>query len=365
MKDQKVAIVHDWLIGGGAEKVVEQLHKIYPDAPIYTSYCSPQWRKRLDGKVVTGYLQHLGRIRKFIPFLRIWWFESLKLRDYDLVISSSGAEAKGVKVPRGTPHISYIHAPTHYYWSRYDSYLESPGFGAFDWLARIGLKLLVGPLRKWDYAAAQRPDFLIANSAHTKEQIQKYYHRDSVVIHPPVATDRFQLKAQSSKLKARKSFVITGRHVPYKRVDIAVIACTDLGLDLIVIGDGPEHEKLKAMAGPTIKFLGYSSDKELEDAICSAKAFLFPGIDDFGIVAVEAMSAGTPVIAYKAGGALDYVIPGKTGEFFEEQTAASLAEVLQKFDSSKYSSRDIQKFADTFSNDQFRQKLTAYVKKII
>jgi len=382
----KVAIVHDWLVGGGAEKVVLELHHLYPDAPIYTSYCTPEWRKKLDYKVVTGPLQAwpFSRLRKYIPFLRIWWFTSLNLDNYDLVISSSGAEAKGIKVrrqeigdrrsktapksqlPAPKPlHINYCHAPTHYYWSRYDSYLESPGFGAFDWLARFGLKLLVAPLRKWDYRAAQRPDYIMANSTHTQAQIKNYYDRDSTVIFPPIDTSRFE--APSSQLptpKLRSSFVITGRHVPYKRVDIAVQACTDLGLDLVVIGDGPEHQKLKAMAGPSVKFLGYTTDQQLEDAIRSSKAFLFPGVDDFGLVAVEAMAAGTPVIAYRAGGALDYVIPGITGEFFDEQTAESLAVVLKKFDAHDYASGDIKRSAEKFSIDNFNKSVTKFIKSI-
>src|SRR5215210_7245655 len=171
MEDKKIAIVHDWLIAGGAEKVVLELHKMFPEAPIYTSYATREWRRRLDGKVRTGWLQYwpFSRLRKFTPFLRIWWFSRLKLDNYDLVISTSGAEAKGINTSPETIHISYIHAPTHYYWSRYDEYMTSPGFGWFDWLARIGLKLLVGLLRRWDYKAAQKGDFVIANSTHTQD----------------------------------------------------------------------------------------------------------------------------------------------------------------------------------------------------
>src|SRR6266542_3559276 len=200
-RQHKVAIVHDWLIGGGAERVVYALHQMYPEAPIYTSYCSPQWRQRMDGKVVTGFLQHwpFSRLRKFIPFLRIWWFTRLDLSGYDLVISSSGAEAKGIKVPKGTVHISYCHAPTHYYWSRYDQYLKQPGFGIFDPLARLGLRLFVAPLRRWDFKAAQRPDYLIANSSHIQAEIKKYYKRDAVVIHPPVDIERFERAKATNK----------------------------------------------------------------------------------------------------------------------------------------------------------------------
>lgn len=327
----KVAIVHDWLIGGGAERVVEALHQMYPDAPIYTSYATDEWRRRLDNKVVTGFLQQwpFSKLRKYIPFLRIWWFASLKLDGYDLVISSSGAEAKGVKTGSNTLHVNYCHAPTHYYWSRYDEYLKSPGFGIFDPVARLGLRLLVSPLRRWDYKAAQRPDKIIANSSYTKAQIKKYYNRDSHVVFPPVDVQKFM----SHNNHNREGFVIAGRQTPYKRFDLAVKACTQLSLPLLVIGNGPEHNRLKKLAGPTVTFKRKASDQDVIDAFQRAEGFIFPGIDDFGIVAVEAMAAGCPVIAYKNGGALDYVVPGKTGIFFEKQTANSLTEALQGFTS--------------------------------
>lgn len=357
----KVAIVHDWLIAGGAEKVVLELHHLYPDAPIYTSYCTPEWRQRLDNKVVTGWLQRLGKIRKFIPFLRIWWFSRLDLSDYDLVISSSGAEAKGISVPKGTLHIAYIHAPTHYYWSRYDEYMKRPGFGRFDWLARIGLKLLVAPLRRWDYKAAQRPDYLIANSTHTQRAIKQYYNRESSVVFPPVDTKSFKLHQEP-----RAGFIVLGRQTPYKRVDLAVTACSELNLPLTVIGSGPDHERLKKMAGPSVTFLGFVKDaSEVVRGVGSAEAFIFAGIDDFGIAPVEALASGTPVIAYRAGGALDYIIPGKTGEFFEDQTVESLSKVLQTFDSSKYSPGDIKKAAERFSIENFHKNMQLEIQKVL
>lgn len=356
----KVAIVHDWLIAGGAEKVVQELHKMYPDAPIYTSYSTKEWRQKLDGKVVTGPLQHLGKIRKFIPFLRIWWFSRLKLQGYDLVISSSGAEAKGIKVPKGTLHVAYVHAPTHYYWSRYDEYMKSPGFGALDWLARLGLKLLVKPLRNWDYKAAQRPDYLIANSTHTQKAIKQYYGRESSVVFPPVDTDRFA----NANTHERTGFVVTGRQTPYKRIDLAIQACTKLDLPLTVIGSGPDHHKLKAMAGEQIEFVGFVSDEEVARLVANAEAFLFPGIDDFGISPVEALASGTPVIAYKAGGALDYVNQ-KTGLFFEEQTVESLIDGLRKFDTMTYAPGDIKSFAQKFAGENFRQNMQKEIKKAL
>ena len=366
-KFPRVAIVHDWLVGGGAERVVEQLHKLYPDAPIYASYATKDWRQKLNSKVVTGYLQRWPflKLRKFIPFLRGWWFSRLNFTGYDLVISSSGAEAKFIKIKSPTLHVAYIHAPTHYYWDRYDDYLKHPGFGPFNWLARIGLKLLVGPMRRWDYCAAQRPDYLIANSTYTKEMIKKYYHRDSAVIHPPVDVERFSLSAIHSPLSTKRTgFVCAGRQTPYKRIDLAVAACSKLNLLLNVIGDGPEHNNLVKMAGPTIKFITNAKDPDMPEFFQQAEAFIFPGLDDFGIVAVEAMAAGTPVIAFKGGGALDYITEGKTGLFFDKPTADSLIEALQKFNSQKFDSKTIRKAAEAFSPKKFRDNLNLLVKSL-
>jgi glycosyltransferase involved in cell wall biosynthesis len=361
----KVAIVHDWFVGGGAERVVYELHKMYPEAPIYTAYCSPQWRQRLSGtKVITSYMQHwpFSKLRKFLPPLRAWWFSHLDLGDYDLVISSSGAEAKGIKVKQPAIHINYCHAPTHYYWSRYDEYMKSPGFGFLDPLARLGLKLLVGPMRRWDYKAAQRPHQIIANSNFTKDQIKKYYGRDSQVIHPPVDIERFKTPNDPPK---RSGFLIAGRQTPYKRFDLAVAACTKLSLPLTVVGDGPEYKKLVKMAGPTVKFVGSPSDKEIVHYFQSAEAFIFPGVDDFGIVAVEALAAGTPVITYKAGGALDYVQPGINGLFFENQTVGSLVQSLKSFDVSTFDPIKVSQSAGEFSAVNFKTEFQKYLAKVL
>ncbi len=363
----KVAIVHDWLIGGGAERVVEQLHRMFPDAPIYTSYSTDEWRGKLNQKVVTGYLQHwpFSKLRKFIPILRGWWFSGLDLSGYDLVISSSGAEAKFIKVKSPTKHLAYIHAPTHYYWNRYNEYLKHPGFGFFDPIARLGLRLFVGPMRRWDFRAAQRPDRLIANSSFTKGEIKKYYGRDSVVIHPPVDVDKFKISAPGGSSNQRRGFVIAGRQTPYKRFDLAVSACTKLNLSLTVIGDGPAHKKLIKMAGPSITFQSDTSDEVLAKSFSMAEGFIFPGMDDFGIVAVEAIASGTPVIAYKAGGALDYVTPGKTGLFFQKQTVAALCEALQKFQKmDAFDSATVSKSAEAFSSEKFQKNLSEFLNKI-
>lgn len=252
----RVALVCDWLLGtGGAERVVLELHKMFPEAPIYTSqynknpkiWFGDKWFE--DADVRTTWLQKLPKsLKKFLPLFRAWTFSQMKLDDYDLVISSSGAEAKFIKT-RGT-HITYCHSPTHYYWARYDDYLKNPGFGKLDFLARIGLRLLVGPMQRWDYKAAQRPDHFIANSNYTKEQIKKYYGRDAAVIHPPVDIERFDVRRLTLDVGVRKGFVTAGRQVPYKKIDLAVKAATELNVPLIVIGRGPDHKKTKKDGRP-------------------------------------------------------------------------------------------------------------------
>jgi glycosyltransferase involved in cell wall biosynthesis len=360
---QKVAIVHDWLYGGGAERVVAELHKMYPEAPIYASYCSDEWRQRLDNKVITGYLQHwpFNKLRKFLPVLRMRWFAGLDFTGYDLVISSSGnGEAMSVRVPKGTVHISYCHTPTHYYWRHYEQYLAEPGFGFFDPLARLGLKLLVRPLRRWDYQAAQRPDVILANSTGIQADIRRYYHRDSTVVFPPVDVARFA----SAPLKGkREGFVTAGRLVPMKRFDLIVQAATSANLPLKVIGRGPELTRLQSIAGPTVQFLTNVSDAQMPGEVASAKAFLFASHEDFGITPVEAMAAGTPVIAYRAGGALDYVVPGKTGMFFNEQTAASLSKALASFSPHDYDHVVVRQAAKAFAPEVFASAMRAIIAK--
>ncbi len=356
----KVAIVCDWLTGpGGAERVVLEMHKMYPEAPIYTSQYNADkatWFNGLD--IRTGWLQKLpASLKKFLPVLRAIYFSRLDLSQYDLIISSSGAEAKFVKRRLTATHIAYIHAPTHYYWSRYDEYLKNPGFGKLDWLARLGLKILVGPMRRWDYRSAQRPDKIIGNSTHIKNEIKKYYNRQAEVVFPPVDTDRFK----SLKSTERTNFVCVSRLAPYKRVDLAVSVATDLGLPLVVLGGGPELGRLQAMAGPTVTFISSPTDQDINNALASAKAFMFPGLDDFGIAPVEALSAGVPVVAYRGGGALDYVIDGKNGVFFADQTTASLKSAIAKLNS-KYSPDDIKASAQTFSVKNFHKNLQKVIK---
>jgi glycosyltransferase involved in cell wall biosynthesis len=365
-KNTKVAIVCDWLTGtGGAERVVLELHKMFPEAPIYTSQYDKNPKIWYGGKwfadadIRTLWLQKLPKsLKKLLPVLRARAFSKLDLSEYELVISSSGAEAKAVQTGPKTTHVTYCHAPTHYYWSRYDEYMKDPGFGILNPLARLSLHTLVGRMRKWDYQAAQQPDFFIANSKHTKTAIKKYYNRDSSVIYPPVAISRFKPKQKYT----RNGFLIAGRQTPYKRTDLAVEACTKLGVPLTVIGNGPEHSNLLKMAGPRVTFLTNVKDEDMPYYFQKAEAFIFPGIDDFGIVAVEALAAGTPVIAYKAGGALDYVKEGKTGLFFEEQTVDSLYEEMNRFNPAKFNSEEISKSAEKFSENAFVKKMDQFIR---
>ncbi len=360
----RVAIVCDWLVGtGGAERVVLELHKMFPDAPIYTSQYNPNPKVWYDDKwfvdadIKTGWLSTLPLdLRKFLPLFRAIYFSRLDLSGYDLVISSSGAEAKFIKVKTPAVHITYCHAPTHYYWARYEQYLKNPGFGWLDPLARLGLRLLVGPMRTWDKRAAKRPDFFIANSNFTKQQVKKYYGRESEVIHPPVDIERFKPNPAGE----RHGFLAAGRQTPYKKIHLAVEACTKLGLPLTVIGTGPDHQRLVKLAGPTVNFITAATDETLARHMASAEAFIFPGVDDFGVVAVEALAAGTPVVAYGKGGALDYVSK-TTGLTFTEPTVDGLVSALTKFNKENFSPRLIRLFAARFSPEAFQKAMRAFI----
>lgn len=358
--------MHDWLYGGGAEKVVEALHEMYPEAPIYTSYCTNEWRERLDNKVVTGYLNTwpFNRLRKFLPLLRQNWFRSLDLSGFDVVISSCGNGEARFVLPdksRGQKpvHIAYTHTPTHFYWRKYEQYLNEPGFRP-KWLVRMALKSMVSILRKADWRAAQSPDVMLANSSHIQADIVTYYGRDSVVVHPPVDVELFNKERHSTDY-----YVMWGRHVPYKRFDLAVEACNKLERKLIVIGEGPDTEHLKEIAGTTIQFMGKLSADELVTYAAHAKAFLFPGEEDFGIAPVEAMAAGVPVIAYKSGGALDYVDDGISGVFFKSQSTASLVDAIKDFEKRTFSAETIKKRALLFSRKKFKSSIKKIIKSNI
>ena len=371
MTRQKTALVCDWLTGvGGAEKVILAVHKMYPDAPIYTSQYRPKtidWFKTAD--VRTGWLNWVpAGLKRFIPFLRQWYFSNLDLSDYDVVISITGAEAKAVKTGPRTLHVSYMHAPTQYYWTLYDQYIENPGFGILNPIARLGLKALVGPLRKADYKAAQRPDVVVANSTYVQDEIQKYYGRESEVVWPNVDIETIQLLAHAEIAKRPKKlsnqFIIYGRQVSWKRMDIAIEAAKRTKNHLLVIGDGPEHAALEALADGSeyVTFRPkYNGIGEIVEHIVGSCAYLFPSIEPFGIAPVESLAAGTPVIGLKRGGALDIIKPGVNGLFFDEQTVESLSASMKEFTAHTFDRSVVMDSATRFSEVEFAKKLKGIV----
>ena len=361
----KVAIVCDWLTNvGGAEKVILRIHKLFPKAPIYTSQYDPKgidWFN--DADVRTGWMQILPkRMRRFWGPFRQKYFEKLDLSGYDLVISVTGAEAKSVKAPDGI-HISYCHVPTQYYWQMYDDYVENPGFGVLNPIVRFFFKLLVKPLRKADYKGAQNPDYFVTISDYAKEMIKKYYKRDSVVIHPPVEIKDFAIKNDDSA--PEDYYIVTSRQVNWKRIDLALGACLKTKKKLLIIGDGPEHKKLVKMAQGSnlIKFLPIMGKKDLAKYLASAKGYLFPSMEPFGIAPVEALAAGCPVIAYGEGGARDYVINEKNGLLFDRQTTKSLADAILTFEKMKFGRAQVAKTADIFDEKRFDTELKDFIKK--
>lgn len=357
----KIAIVCDWLTNqGGAERVVLELHRMFPEAPIYTSVYNRKgngMEEFAEADIRTSFLQHWPFAKtkyQLYPVLRRRAFEKFDFSQYDIVISSSGAEAKGIKTAKPTVHINYCHSPTHYYWVRPDEYMKTDSMGWFGKLLRFGLRILIKPMRRRDYLAAQRPDVMIANSSVTAERIKQFYDRKVEVIFPPVDTHRFTPPADPPQ---RRGFVSLGRQVHYMRRDIAVAAASELDVLLRVIGNGPEHDKLQAMSAPNVEFYTDLNDDEVAEALWHAQALIACGVEDFGITSAEALAAGCPVVAYNEGGAQDIITDGKTGWFFEEQTASSLKEVMQEFDSSHFPPDKLIKAADKFSVKNFHEKI--------
>ncbi len=374
-KQPKIAIVHDWITNkGGAEMVVLAFHKAFPDAPIYTSVYTPESIDCFDGlDVRTTYLQNLPKplrkLHKFFPMLRVKAFQKLDLSEYDIILSSSSAESKQVRKTRPSQiHICYCHTPIRYYWSHYDEYYKNPGFGKLNWLARLGMLITVPSLKKADLKAAQDVDLFVANSTETKGRILGYYKQQSIVIYPPAEVSRFKPSQKRSNY-----YVALGRQVPYKRIDLAVAAATKMGADLKVYGSGSEHQSLVDMAGPTVEFFtdrfGDASDDAVTAALNSAKGYIFPTEEDFGIVQVEALAAGAPVISYGKGGTLDIVQDGETGVFFYKQTVAELVKAIKKAEAIKFNPKLLNMRAKRFDTALFINKIQkvvadSYVKKM-
>jgi len=320
---------------GGAEPLVLEIHKLFPKAPIYTSVYDAEKMpafKNID--VRTTNLQ--TKLPKKLRYKHVLWptfrakaFRELDLSEFDIIISSSSAEAKSVrKTRKGQVHIAYIHTPPRYYWSHYEEFKNEFNFGSLTPLIRPFIPYFVKKMRKLDLESTKDIDIFIANSTVTQQRIKEYYNKPSTVVYPPVEVSKFTPPPKGE----RSGYVIWGRHVPYKRFDLAIKAANTLGAQLTIAGTGPDTERLKSLAGPTVKFVGRISDEALVTLAQTSKAFLFPNEEDFGISAVEALAAGTPVIAYKKGGALDIVQEGETGVFFEEQTVNALVEAMQTFE---------------------------------
>jgi glycosyltransferase involved in cell wall biosynthesis len=360
--EPKIALVHHWLTSpGGGEKVLYELHQMYPEAPIYTSaYIPEKFPEFANATVRTTFLDKipfLKRKHQLFPIFLGLPFKTLNMDPYDIVISSCAAEAKYVRTGKQTLHICYCHTPVRYYWTDYEWRLHNLPFGGLNWLARLVFPLAVGLLRRIDYQAAQGVDAYIANSRHIQERIKTYYHRDSTVIYPPIATR--QLEGMASG--ARDYYLIVGRQVASKRLDVAVDAFNELGLPLKVAGAGEEIARQKPRAKANIEFLGRVSEEDRDRLFAGAKGFVFPPEEDFGMVPVEAMAAGTPVIAYGRGGAPEYVTDGETGVLFDEQTPAALVRAVKRFEGMRFDEAKLRAKAREFDVSVFRERIKQFV----
>jgi glycosyltransferase involved in cell wall biosynthesis len=363
-KMKSVAIVCDWLTEGigGAERVIKAVHDMYPNAPIYTSQYRPDRTAWLGAaEVRTGWLNYFPVcLRRFLPVLRAHYFSHLDLSDYDVVISITGAEAKYVRTGGRAQHICYLHAPTQYYWGKYEHYIADPGFGVLNPLVRVALRLLVGPLRRADYEFAQKPDVLVANSSFVQAEIKQYYRRDSVVIFPPVSVVKI-----TTKVKPKNQLVVISRLANWKRVDLSIGAVKQTGDKLLVMGAGPARAGLMKLASGqrNIRFKpAINSAKKIAQILTSSKGFIFASQEPFGIAPVEALMLGVPVIAYRDGGALDFIADGVNGVFFDEQTVESLAAALDRFRDIRFNPAVIKRSAAKFSENNFKKQLKKLVE---
>lgn len=359
----KVALVHDWMNQvGGAEDVLADLVALYPDSPIYTSIYAPDLMPAFyrDWDIRTLWIDRMPGIhahhQPYLPLYPLAW-GGLNLGDeYDVILSNKSGFCHGLKFGERALHICYCLAPTRYVW-QFESYIAREGLSGS--VAAV-LKPLISAMKRWDYAAAQRVSHFIAISSDIQQRIKTFYNRDSVIIYPPVDTARF---AAARTDDVGDYFLVVSRLIPYKRIDLAVQAATKLGVPLKIGGRGRDMDRLRDMAGPTVEFLGFVPEDELPGLMARCKAFIFPGLEDFGITPVQAEAAGRPVIAYKGGGALDTVIPGVTGEHFDDLTVESLMAVMANFDAARYEPQRIQQHAAQFDKGLFAREITGYVEQ--
>lgn len=366
----KVAIVHDWLVNyGGAERVVEQMLKIYPDADIFTLVYDEKKMGKIfpKDKVHTSFVQKIPKAtRLYTKFLSLMpkAFESFDLTSYDIVIASSSSCAKGVITSPNTAFVAYIHSPMRYAWDLYFDYFKNAGF-----ITRLFMKRQMPAIRQWDFLSSQRINTLIANSSYIKKRIKKFWNRDSKIIFPPVDVDRLS----PSNLPPEDFYVVFSRFVSYKRVDLAIKACGQLGKKLVVIGSGSQEAELKSLAAKyknaDIKFTGRISDTEVKEYLQKCRAMIFSAEEDFGIIPVECQACGRPVIAFGKGGALETVVENSTGLFFAEQTEESVIEAIVRFEDLEkkdtFKTSEIVDHAKKFSAERFRKELQAVIDETL
>lgn len=359
----RIALVHDYLVQyGGGERVLETLCELFPRAPIYTLVYD---EKNIlgafkDRMIRTSFLQKIPLARskhRLFPLLMPLAIEEFDLSKYDLVISTSNSYAKGINAT--SMHICYCHTPMRYAWDDCHKYLREFGYPSI--LKKV-VPFAMNYIRLWDRVSAERVNYYIANSQCVANRIKKYYRKDSTIIYPPVDISHFQI---SDTLE--DYFLIVSRLLPYKRFDIAIQAFKKLGIPLKIIGEGPDEKRLKKMARgvANIEFLGRLPDNKVGEYFSKCQAFIFPSEEDFGIVQVEAMASGRPVIAYRAGGALEIIEEGKTGLFFDEQTSESLEQALVNFKSKDFDARVIRESAKRFNKDIFKEKFKEFVEGVM
>ncbi|MBP9718767.1 glycosyltransferase [Candidatus Gracilibacteria bacterium] len=356
----KIAIVCDWLVAqGGAERVILAFSELFPEAPIYTSIYNKEALPAFkDKKIITSSLQKWYIARKkhhlLLPLMPKA-FEEFDLSEFDIVISSCHSCAKGIITKPRTLHICYCHSPTRYLWDNCHEYFEQYNI---PWGLRSIAKKMLQKLRIWDRVAAERVDFYLTNAHYVVKRIKKYYRRDATVIYPPIETEFFTPDTES---KPRAFFLAVGRLAPYKRFDLIIDACNELQLPLVIVGKGKEEARLRKRGDRFVTFLGSVSDEELRNLYRRSIALIFPQVEDFGITPLEAMSCGTPIVALKEGGALETVVEGKTGVFFEKQEVSSLKEAILKAHKTTWRPDEIRAHAETFSKEVFNQKIKNYI----
>lgn len=375
IKDLKIALVHDFLTqSGGAERVLEIMCEMFPDAPIYSLlYDKEKMRGKFQNKFIyTSFLQKFPkslrrRVKYLLPFLPTAP-ETFDLRDFDLIISSSGAWSKGIVTRLNTIHISYLHSPMRFLWDANEEYLiqqkKAPSINFF-------ARMISNYIRVWDKMAADRPDYLIANSKYTQERIKKYYRRESTIIYPPVNVERGSHSVDRTdtryEIRDTRYFLVVSRLSPYKNIDKIVEAFNKLELPLIVIGEGQQGKYLRKIAGKNVKILGWQSEEKVQEYYANARAFVFAGVDDFGIAPVEAMANGVPVLAFRKGGALETVLEGKTGEFFDTAAPEAITDGVKRLieNEKNYDREFIRARAGEFSKERFKIELMSFINSVI